>query len=287
MSTPSLTEPSLTGKHLVALPGSDVFEGRLPTTGTALDVACGAGAVPGFDAGFVGVDVFFALSGFLIVRGLLDEIDQAGRIDLVRFWTARARRLLPAATVTIAVTLLASMLVLSPFSWEARLREAWAATFYWANLHFAGESQSYFATGAEESPFLHFWSLSIEEQTYLVLPLLMTAAVMSSHRRKRSAVARLLWIVVGLSLLLSVVTVHSGRTPGTYFSSVTPGMGAGGRWIAGLACHDDRLGGAEGHAERHPPRSGSRSSRPPYWLSTPPGCTRASRRSFPSSARCS
>lgn len=177
--------------------------------------------VPGFGAGFVGVDVFFALSGFLIVRGLVDEIDETGRIDLVRFWTARARRLLPAATVAITVTLTASMLILSPFAWQDRLREAWAATFYWANIHFAGQSQSYFATGAEESPFLHFWSLSIEEQTYILLPLVIMAVVSASPRRERRAVTRMLWVVVGLSLVLSVMTVHSGRTDGTYFSSIT------------------------------------------------------------------
>lgn len=177
--------------------------------------------VPGLHAGFVGVDVFFALSGFLITRGLVTEIDNNGRVDLLAFWAARARRLLPAATLAISVTLIGSLLVMSPFVWRERVADAWASSLYFANFRFGSADQSYFGATTGESPFLHFWSLSIEEQTYVALPLLMALVLVVPNRRPRDLIVRLLWALFAGSLLLSLLTTQVDRTPMTYFHSAT------------------------------------------------------------------
>ena len=193
--------------------------------------------VPGFDAGFVGVDVFFVLSGFLITRGLMDQLESTGRIDLVAFWAARVRRLLPAAATVIAGTVLASFVVLSPFLWRSRLTEAWASTFYFANVHFGNDKQSYFGGEGIESPLLHFWSLSIEEQWYVVLPLAMTLTALVFRGDRKGGVLRLLMVAVGCSFAMSIAATQVPRTATTYFSSFSRvwELGAGGLLsLAGL-----------------------------------------------------
>lgn len=132
--------------------------------------------VPG---GFVGVDVFFVISGFLITHLLLKEIRERGSIDLLAFYARRARRLLPAFFVIIAVTLLLGFVLLLPLDHEqSRLaRSGIYAAFYASNFHFARLHQGYFDAPAQSYPLVHTWSLSVEEQFYLVWPaiLILTA----------------------------------------------------------------------------------------------------------------
>jgi peptidoglycan/LPS O-acetylase OafA/YrhL len=121
----------------------------------------------GARAGFLGVDVFFVLSGFLISGLLLDELAATGTVSLTKFWARRARRLLPAAALVTLVVLLANALWLSPFDQRTDADTARAFAVYGSNILFAFRSLEYFGAEAVRDPLLHTWSLSVEEQFYL------------------------------------------------------------------------------------------------------------------------
>ena len=89
--------------------------------------------IPWMGAGFIGVDVFFVISGFLITHVLIHEMDTSGTVQLRRFWARRARRLIPAASLVTVFCLLAGMVVLSPLAWTGLVNEGLAATTYWSN----------------------------------------------------------------------------------------------------------------------------------------------------------
>ncbi|MGN6432021.1 MAG: acyltransferase family protein [Gaiellaceae bacterium] len=165
--------------------------------------------VPFLAGGFVGVDVFFVLSGFLITGILLAEAEARGRISLLDFYVRRARRILPAAALTLVVTDVAAHHLLN----FMRAREAvsdslWAAAFG-ANIHFAREGSDYFAQGQPPSPLLHFWSLSVEEQFYLVWPGVLAVVVCVLALRRRALLAVVAAAAIG-SLAWSILeTRHS------------------------------------------------------------------------------
>jgi peptidoglycan/LPS O-acetylase OafA/YrhL len=161
----------------------------------------GVSAVSG---GFIGVDLFFVLSGFLITNVLLNDIDEFGRIRFGQFYARRARRLLPAAIVVAVVTSFAFLLVESVVQRLSYVRDAQSALLYFANWHFLGAQNDYFATGVSRSPFLHFWSLSIEEQFYLLFPLLLLCLVRAGRRRPRLPVLGLL-ALCALSVMAQVL----------------------------------------------------------------------------------
>lgn len=163
------------------------------------------GLLPG---GFIGVDVFFAVSGFLIGRLLLVELDRERRLSLGRFFARRIRRLLPALTVTTAATVMLA-LVIVPVGPPLRavLSTAVASSISIANVQLFRET-GYFAPDADDNPLLHTWSLSVEEQFYVLLPLVfVTAAAVARRRREHLAPRRLLtgalWIGTAGSLFLS------------------------------------------------------------------------------------
>ncbi len=193
-------------------------------------IAFHAGISP-YDGGFVTLDVFFVVSGFLITYLLLREIDRTGRLSLVDFYRRRARRILPAATVATVGIVAASWLWLSLVSAEDAARDAvWAALFA-ANVRFAIEETDYFAAEDPASPFQHYWSLSVEEQFYVVLPILLIAGVLFARRRwggggqaSPVAVRRVLAVLVGAVTVVSLGwSVHASEaSPQTaYFSTFT------------------------------------------------------------------
>jgi peptidoglycan/LPS O-acetylase OafA/YrhL len=164
--------------------------------------------IPGAEAGFVGVDVFFVLSGFLITGLLVEERERTGRIGLGRFYARRARRILPAAALVIASTLLTAQLVLSPLDVPRVADDALAAGLSLANVRFALDATDYFAP-VDPSPLLHYWSLAVEEQFYLLWPaLLLAAAWLGRPRLAMAAVA--LAVLVGSFALCFEMTAASG-----------------------------------------------------------------------------
>jgi peptidoglycan/LPS O-acetylase OafA/YrhL len=121
--------------------------------------------------GFLGVDVFFTLSGFLITSLLLAELDASGRVDFKRFYIRRARRLLPALYLVLVATSLAAMTIAQDAA--ARVREdATAAFFYVTNWWYVLHGQSYFEATGRPPMLQHLWSLAVEEQFYFVWPVL-------------------------------------------------------------------------------------------------------------------
>ena len=138
--------------------------------------------VPGFAAGYIGVDVFFVISGYLITRNLVRDTVATQRLGLIGFWARRLRRLVPAQAVVIVATLAASLIVLPRFMLAATATQGAAAALYVSNLLFARQSRDYFAADVETSPFLHTWSLGVEEQFYIFWPLLFAVAAFAARR---------------------------------------------------------------------------------------------------------
>lgn len=143
--------------------------------------------VPGFGSGFVGVDIFFVISGFLISRMLISELHRTGKIDFIAFYARRVRRLLPALAVVLAVVLLLGTFVLSVAGeWQDLAESAAVTVTFVANIYFWRSQAGYFALPSDRLVFLNMWTLSVEEQFYLVWPalLLLTGIVarVSRHR---------------------------------------------------------------------------------------------------------
>ena len=128
--------------------------------------------VPGVGGGFVGVDVFFVISGFLITGLLWREVSTAGTVRLARFYGARARRLLPASAAVGVVTAIGSAALLPPLQAHSVLEDGIYSALYVSNYRFAHDGVDYFAPVLPPSPFQHYWSLGVEEQFYLVWPAL-------------------------------------------------------------------------------------------------------------------
>jgi peptidoglycan/LPS O-acetylase OafA/YrhL len=133
--------------------------------------------------GFLGVDVFFVLSGYLITALLLGEAERTGRIALAGFWLRRARRLVPALVLVVAFVVLAGPGLLPEQDPAALRTDAVAALSYWANWRMILRGGDYFTQTAAASPLQHTWSLAIEEQFYLVWPLVIGLALRSPRRR--------------------------------------------------------------------------------------------------------
>jgi len=160
--------------------------------------------IPGFSGGFVGVDIFFVISGFLITRLLLHEIESYQRIDVLAFWGRRVRRLLPNALLTLAATLVVTAYLVPIAQRMTNTRDVIAALVYIANYRFADRTVDYFDQDLQFSPVLHFWSLSVEEQFYIGWPLLLMGLAWlhrgHSNRRAIGALCLILCASFALSL---------------------------------------------------------------------------------------
>jgi peptidoglycan/LPS O-acetylase OafA/YrhL len=143
-------------------------------------------SVPGLGGGYVGVDVFFVISGFLITGLLWREVSSTGSVRLRAFYGARARRLLPASAAVGVITMVASAFLLPPLQVPAVLGDGIASALYVGNYRFIQEGIDYFASKGAPSPFLHYWSLGVEEQFYLVwAPMILGAGWLVRRVRRR------------------------------------------------------------------------------------------------------
>lgn len=176
-------------------------------------------AFHGFLGGFVGVDVFFVLSGFLITGLLIREIETTGTISLSRFYARRARRLLPAASLVLAVTLVASLIMLPPLLIPGVSADVAAAALYVSNMRFAFQATDYFAAASTPSPILHFWSLGVEEQFYVFWPAIVLLLAHGAKKiRRRIGIAV---VILALASFASAVVLLSVSGPWAFFSLPT------------------------------------------------------------------
>ena len=170
--------------------------------------------LPGVGGGFIGVDVFFVVSGFLITGLLWCEASGTGTVRLARFYGARARRLLPAAVTVLVATCVASAVLLPPLQARGVIGDGIASALYGGNYRFAIQGTDYLAADAPPSPLQHYWSLGVEEQFYLLWPALIigTAWLLAKVARRRGGVGvrsvapcvLVLGILAAVSFMLSL-----------------------------------------------------------------------------------
>ena len=158
-----------------------------------------------FTGGFVGVDVFFAISGFLITAHLLREVTRTGRISLPNFWAKRARRLLPASLAVLVVTAIATVIWVPKALWTQFFNDIAASGLYIQNWHLAASSIDYLDASNKPSAVQHYWSLSAEEQFYIIWPLLMVLAIWFAAKRSVRTRTLAIGIVLGVVVLASFV----------------------------------------------------------------------------------
>ena len=153
--------------------------------------------VPG---GFVGVDVFFVISGYLITSLVIKDIE-TGKFSMVGFWERRIRRILPALSLVVFVTLVAGAFLLLPDDWAELGKSAVSQAVCLANIFFL-RNTGYFDGKAEEMPLLHTWSLAVEEQFYLIAPLLLVTMFRIGWKSRRLAL--LTGITAGILISLAL-----------------------------------------------------------------------------------
>jgi len=211
--------PDIEGLRAVAVVAVVLFHAGVP----------GIGGI-GMGGGFVGVDVFFVISGFLITGMLWREVSTTGTVGLRRFWGARARRLLPASATVGVVTAIGSAELLSPLESRSVIGDGIASALYVGNYRFALQGIDYFAAGRPPSPFQHYWSLGVEEQFYLVWPPLIIGTAWLIRLARRRIVVHataseipylvVLVLVAVLSFAVSLVATHV-VAPVAFFSLPT------------------------------------------------------------------
>ena len=164
--------------------------------------------------GFIGVDAFFVISGFLITTHLLESLERHGRISFPAFYARRARRILPAALLVALLTTVAAWIWMPPLALEEVVRGAIATAFYVPNFLFAVQGTDYLA-GTSPSVFQHYWSLGIEEQFYLFWPAILALGFVLCRRREGRLFV--LAAVLTLASFLASVLLMDVSTPWTFF----------------------------------------------------------------------
>ncbi|MBV9716013.1 MAG: acyltransferase [Solirubrobacterales bacterium] len=194
--------PGLDGLRAIAVGGVLLYHARV-------------GWLPG---GFLGVDLFFVLSGYLITSLLLAECRRRGRIDLVGFWAGRARRLLPAATLVIATSVIVVALFF-PGDLATLRANALSSLLYFNNWQQILASHSYFAAYGRPSLLQHYWSLAVEEQFYLVWPPVLAAGL--ALRRRGWVIALAIGVAVASALLMALLYDPSADPSRVYYGTDT------------------------------------------------------------------
>ena len=173
--------------------------------------------------GFIGVDVFFAISGYLICGLILNRSERDRKFSIVDFYARRMRRLLPAASCVLVFTAITSLFLLPETRWFDTAKEIIASTFYFENFHLHNKAIDYLSADKPPSPVQHFWSLSVEEQFYILWPILMVLIVAIAAKAKMSirAIATVsLALIFVLSLYFSI-SITKSNPPAAYFVTHT------------------------------------------------------------------
>jgi peptidoglycan/LPS O-acetylase OafA/YrhL len=191
-------------RHLPALDGLRAF--------AVAGVLCYHGSLDWAQGGFLGVDMFFVLSGFLITTLLLRERQDTGGIAVGAFWLRRARRLLPALALLIVIVVAYAMFLAAPQELRTIRSDALASIGYVANWRFIFSGGSYFAQFQAPSPLRHVWSLAIEEQFYLIWPLIVMAVLYVRNGSTRALAVVASAMLVGSAVLMTVM-YQPGRDP--------------------------------------------------------------------------
>ena len=194
-----------------------------------------------FPGGFIGVDMFFVISGFVITQVLLREYEETGKLSLSHFYARRARRLIPALSVVTIFTLLISLVAMSPFGEQQQIiKTALASTFFAGNIHlFAMDSYE----ALKDNPLRHLWSLGVEEQFYWIYPILFIGILRTARKRFYSTLTILLSVFAGMSFVFGMLLTNGfefGYTSGSSLSSqlgflAKIGFEPGGDWPAKFA----------------------------------------------------
>jgi peptidoglycan/LPS O-acetylase OafA/YrhL len=232
VTTPSATAPALSPRASETT--TAVHQRRPDIQGLrALAVVLVIGnhaGVPGFSGGFIGVDVFFVISGYVITQLLLREVPHGIRRGLPDFYCRRIRRIVPAATATLIVTLVASDVVLGSRTSPLLAGDVRWASVFAANVRLISTGSNYFVPGIHPSLVTHFWSLAVEEQFYLVWPVVVFAtAHVAGPRHRLRALTVALAVGIGLSAWWSLHTSVADPVA-AYYSPFTR------FWELGLGC---------------------------------------------------
>ena len=232
--------------------------------------------VPGFGGGFVGVDVFLVISGFLITGQMLRSAEEPQGLRLLSFYGHRAQRILPAATVTIIGTLVGALVLQSPFYQQTAAIDARSAALFFSNIRFAAQT-NYFQKTLPPSPFLQFWSLSLEEQFYLVFPaiLLVILSIPLLRRAGQRRVAVVLGALAAVSMGVSIWAVNTDAPSATSCSRLERGSSSSvpcSRWSSGerSRSHDVSSDGRRGSGCCSSPRRHRGTARRRAFPASPP-----------------
>lgn len=172
--------------------------------------------VPGFAGGFIGVDIFFALSGYLITNLIVYEIQRNGSFRFREFYARRVRRLLPASGLVVVGTLLLSFALYSPLEQAAHASMARYTLVYISNYFLMRDATDYFAHDVATNPYLHTWSLAVEEQFYLLWPAVIALALYRTETRRRLLVVLFVICIISFGLCVWLTQV---RQPWAFFGS--------------------------------------------------------------------
>ena len=172
--------------------------------------------------GFIGVDLFFVISGFLITGLLMRELEERGTISLRRFYARRIRRLLPMAFIVIAATVIAADLLQAPLDATRTAKDALSSALFVANYRFALEQTNYLYAGVGLSPFQHFWSLGVEEQMYAIWPVLLLGGAKLWQRGRTYTRGAFGILVVGsVASFVACLRLTNSNEPWAFFSFPT------------------------------------------------------------------
>ena len=202
-------------------------------------------ARPGLPGGFIGVDVFFVLSGYLITRILINEHEANGHVRIARFYSRRVRRLMPAVVVLVAVVATREALYGEVLVLGARLRDSIATLFYFMNWNLIWQADQYFLEATSASPLRHAWSLSIEEQFYLIWPVALIGILALVRRNPKRAII-VVAALAAISALLMAVLYEPTVVDRAYYGTDTrvhqPLIGAALALAIARRSESDRIG---------------------------------------------